>query len=76
VVTLTGARVPGDMRERLLSHVGGNYHHLVPGFHTSAQLETRLSVNSLLPHRTAPMQGCLASMLRHVHAQLVPSVKT
>jgi hypothetical protein len=25
-VTLTGARGPEDMIERLLSHVGGNYH--------------------------------------------------
>jgi hypothetical protein len=29
VVTLTGARGPGDMREHLLSHVGENDHHQV-----------------------------------------------
>jgi hypothetical protein len=49
VVTSTGARGPGDMREYLLSHVGGNYHHRGS---TSAQLETRLSVHSPLPHMT------------------------
>jgi hypothetical protein len=52
-VTLTGARGPGDMRERLSSHVGENYHHQVsPGFKTSARLETTLSVQSPLPHTT------------------------
>jgi hypothetical protein len=50
-VSSTGARGPGDMRECLLSHVGKNYQHQVsPAFHTSAQLETKLSVHSLLPH--------------------------
>ena len=53
VVTLTGARGPGDMREHLLSHVGGNYHHWVsPGFTTSARLEIRLSVHSPILHTT------------------------
>ena len=50
-VTLTGARGPGDMRECLPSHVGGNYHLQISlGFKTSARLETRLSVHSPLPH--------------------------
>ena len=50
-VILTGDRGPEDMREHLLSHVHENYHYLVlPGFNTSARLETRLSVNSPLPH--------------------------
>jgi hypothetical protein len=50
-VTLTEARSPGDMRERLPSHVGGNYHHGVPGFYLSTRLETRLSVHSPMPHK-------------------------
>ena len=50
-VTLRGSRGPGDMREGLLSHVGGDYHHWVSlGFKNSTQLETRLSVHSPLPH--------------------------
>jgi hypothetical protein len=55
VVTSIGARVPGDMRECLSSRVGEYYHHWVlPGFKTSARLETRLSVHSPLPHRITP----------------------
>jgi hypothetical protein len=51
VITLTGARGPGDMKECLPSHVGGNYHPSGSmGFKTSAQLETRLSIHSPLPH--------------------------
>ena len=50
VVRSTGARGPGDMRECLLSHVGENYNHQVlPGFHTSAPLETKQFVHSPLP---------------------------
>lgn len=50
-VTSTGDRGPGDMKERLLSNVGRNYHYQVlPGFKTLAQLETRRSVHSPLPH--------------------------
>ena len=50
-VILTGSRGSGDMRECLLSHVGGDYHLQISlGFKTSAQLETRLSVHSPLPH--------------------------
>jgi hypothetical protein len=45
-VTSKGARGPGDMRECLSSHVGGNEHYWVSlGFTNSAQLETRLSVH-------------------------------
>jgi hypothetical protein len=64
-VTLTGARGPGDMVKCLLSHVGGNYHPSgTTGFKTSAQLETRLSGHSPLPHRGGGVcasswrQGC------------------
>jgi hypothetical protein len=39
-VTSTGARVPGDMRELLLSHVG-ELSPLGPGVQTSTRLETR-----------------------------------
>ena len=54
-VTSTGARGPGDMRELLPFHVGGNYHHWVlPGLKTSAQLETRLSVHSPSPPQSFP----------------------
>jgi hypothetical protein len=50
-VTSTGAGGPGDMVERLQSHVGEITTHWVPlGFKTSAQLETRLSMHSPLPH--------------------------
>jgi hypothetical protein len=56
MVTLTGARGPGNMRERLLSHVGENYHHWVlPGSMTSTPLETSLSVHSPLPHTHPPL---------------------
>ena len=47
-VTLTGARVPGDMRELLPSHVG-ELSPPGPRVQTSAQLETRLSVYSPMP---------------------------
>jgi hypothetical protein len=41
-VTSTGSRGPGDMREHLLSHVGGNYHPWVsPRF--TPQLDWRPS---------------------------------
>jgi hypothetical protein len=51
-VISTGARDPGDMRERLPSHVGKNYHHRVSlGFKTSTRPETTLSVHGPLPHR-------------------------
>jgi hypothetical protein len=48
VVTSTGARVPGDMRELLPSHVG---ELSLPGprVQTSAQLEIRLSLYSPMP---------------------------
>ena len=49
VVTSTGARVPGDMRELLLSHVG-ELSPLGPKVQTSARLETRLSLHSPMPH--------------------------
>jgi hypothetical protein len=48
VVTLTAARVPGDMRE-LPSHVG-ELSPPGPGGQSSGQLETRLSVYSPMPH--------------------------
>jgi hypothetical protein len=52
-VTSTGARGPGDMREHLLSNVAENNHHWVlPGFTTSAGLETRSSVHNPLPHKS------------------------
>jgi hypothetical protein len=54
-VTSTGARVPGDMRECLPSHVGVNYHpKVLQGFKTLAPLETRLSAHSPLPHIRSP----------------------
>ena len=43
------------MRECLPSHVGENCYHQVPGFHTSAQLETKLPVHSPLPHTGSPI---------------------
>ena len=49
-VTSTRARAPGDRRECLLSHVGGNYHPSgSTGVQISTRLETRLSVHSPLP---------------------------
>jgi hypothetical protein len=48
VITSTGARVPGDMRELLLCHVG-KLSPPGPRVQTSAQLETRLSLHSPMP---------------------------
>ena len=62
MITSTGASVPGDMIKILLSHVGGNYHPSGPmGFKTSALLETRLSVQSLLP----PQLWFIEAVLKH-----------
>jgi hypothetical protein len=50
-VTLTGAKVPGDMVEHLLSHVGENYHPSgSPGVQDLASTGTRPSVHSPMPH--------------------------
>ena len=46
-VTSTGVGGPGDTRERLPSHVGGNYH---PSGSTGVQTPTSLSVHNPLPH--------------------------
>jgi hypothetical protein len=48
-VTMTGARVTVDLRERQLCNVG-EISPLVPRVQTSARLETRLSVYSPLPN--------------------------
>jgi hypothetical protein len=48
-VTWTGALVPGDMRELLPFHVG-ELSPPGPKVQTSAQLNSRLSVYSLMPH--------------------------
>jgi hypothetical protein len=58
-VTLIGARVPGDMRELLLSHVG-ELSPPGPGAQTSARLKTRLSLHSPIPH-TSPT--CFLAMM-------------
>ena len=49
-VTSTGARVPGNMREHLLSHVG-ELSSPGPGVHLSTLLETRLFVYSPMSNK-------------------------
>ena len=60
-----------------------NYHHWVPGFHTSGQLETRLSLYSPMPnYRTLDFQSVCTCLYfyqkwRHVPlASKLPSIRT
>ena len=73
-VTLTGARVLGDMRELLLSQVG-ELSPPGPGVPTSALLETRLPVHSPVPHRESPVSPShlLAGVLRLQTGALMPT---